>query len=87
MKLESIRFFKSHPGKSSMTTTVGKLEKFSCSADGRSPTEKGGPRNVEVRDEIERVIDDLETKAEVVDNEAAAAAYQYAAEELKKVGL
>lgn len=85
MKLESIRFFKSHLGKSSMTTTVGKLEKFSCSADGRSPTGKGGPRNVEVKDEIKRVIDDLETKAEAVDT-AAAAAYQYAAEELKKVG-
>jgi len=42
---------------------------------------------VEVRDEIKRVIDDLETKAEVVDNEAAAAAYRYAAEELKKVGI
>lgn len=41
---------------------------------------------MEVRDEIKRVIDDLETKAEAVDNEAAATAYQYAAEELKKVG-
>lgn len=39
-----------------------------------------------VRDEIKRVIDDLETKAEVVGNAVAAAAYQYAVEELKKVG-
>ncbi|MFU1797346.1 hypothetical protein ACM1RC_26005 [Paenibacillus azoreducens] len=38
------------------------------------------------RDEIKRVIDDLETKAAVDDNEAASAAYLYAAEELKKVG-
>jgi hypothetical protein len=65
---------------------AGKLEKFSCSVAGRSLQEKGGPRNMEVRDEIKRVIDDLETKAKAVDNLAAAAAYQYAAEELKKVG-
>ncbi|WP_433943390.1 hypothetical protein [Paenibacillus sp. SN-8-1] len=38
------------------------------------------------RDEIERIIDDLETKAETEVLEAAAAAYRYAADELKKVG-
>lgn len=38
------------------------------------------------RDEIERVIDDLETKAEQADLDAISAAFRYAADELKRVG-
>lgn len=86
MNLWLTPIFKRHHGKSSTTTMASRSERYTCSHGGCSRKEQGG-RNVEInRDEIKRVIDDLETKAAVDDNEAASAAYLYAAEELKKVG-